>query len=160
MGYRSDVFGIEGMSRTPSLVRDALSILLMHVLTRVSAPLGIGFRVDARCVDIFGIQGMPITILRAWFTLAKTDAPQRRAGERLRPAVFVIAPVLITSLEGIIFTEKTGSRTDPTKRTTRGKTEIWELIRIQRWCCNDETLRSDRAATTVRSLKTSGRMVI
>ena len=30
----------------------------MLVLTRVSAPLGIGVRVDAGCVDVFGIIGV------------------------------------------------------------------------------------------------------
>ena len=72
---------------------------MLLALTRRPAPLGIGFRVDAGCVDIIGINGMPrITNWGTWektfMTLWAIVTSVVVVDVRLGPTVAEIVPVL------------------------------------------------------------------
>ena len=108
---------------------------MIHVLTRVSAPLGIDVRVDAGCVDVFGINGMPpvvtfglITSFRNTFKPIRTPFIVVRMG----PAIFVRVPELVTRFKGIFMARpnpSTGGFTNPTKSIRRRKTGMFNLRR-------------------------------
>ena len=111
-------------------------------MTRVSAPLGIDVRVDAGCVDVFGINGMPpvvtfglITSFRNTFKPIRTPFIVVRMG----PAIFVRVPELVTRFKGIFMARpnpSTGGFTDPTKSIRRRKTGMFNHRRG-----NDKALR-------------------
>ena len=98
----------------------ALSWSLIHVLTRRSAWIGSGYG-----IHIFWIHGRPITT--NWDTLVISNWSVAVVMVRLGPAVAKIAPELVTSLKGISLASQEIPRreisTDPTKRTTRNKTD-------------------------------------
>ena len=114
-----------------------LLFFMLLALTRRPAPLGISFRVDAGCVDIIGINGMPrITF---WGTWGKTNIWLSVVDEavRLGPTVGGMFPELPTGLEGIRLLIR-GRLTDTAESTTRRNTWIFTLRG------NDETLRRGR----------------
>ena len=95
--------------------------MLIYFFTRVSAPLGIGFRVDAGCVDIVGVNGMPsfTSPVRDTFVM-QFIAILFDVLVRIGPAVFVLFLVLITGLKGISLFGPPPIETYPTKSTTSG----------------------------------------
>ena len=98
---------------------------LMLALTRVSAPLGIGGRVDAGGDDIFGINGM--SIITIWDTFLKMMCTSNVISVGLCPAVFPLLKELVTSFKRITLINHRRN-TDPTKRTTCRMTSPWVLV--------------------------------
>ena len=109
-----------------------LVFLWHNVLTRLPARIGM-----SNWIHKFGIHGIPRTTF--WGALK----PCRSAtGVRLRPAVCLHVPKLVTSFEGSILA-KIGSRTLPTKCTNRRNTVIISFR------SNDKTLGGGRVQWSI-----------
>lgn len=128
------------MSVVMSVVFLRLKILI-HVPTRLSARKGRSWGIHESGIKFLPITTpIPKTRLRVWKTLEVCKIISwlsfHWTAVGIRPAVVVILVlVLITRLEGRIFTIRRGS-TLPTKRIRRGDTGIMTTL-----CGHDETLR-------------------